>query len=267
MITKLIIRNFMDFRKEARIDFTPITVFAEDDDSSGTTVLQALSFFQQCIDATKMWNGDGYALEEKAIEPEKFGPVSAGGIAQLWPEGKVAGSISISAQFDSEASVAFKVRLLRDGLRITPVTTGDMTELLKRPMIGHIPDDWRNRSYYGEMKKKDPRRQEITSLGLTIRSIPDRLPILRFLGGLFSRNCKILLVDDICPGLDRHTHMDLFRVLQEIAGRHSLQFILASRSSSFTEAAQVRAITAPQVVTTYLPSLVPTVSRKRIKGK
>lgn len=139
MLTKLTIRNFKRFRDETPIEFGPITVLLGANNSGKSTVLQALSIFQYCMDVTRKKKNGGFALENRTIGPDEFGALPVASPTDLWPNGRPAGAISIKADFDTGASIGFEVKLSFNRFSITPTINGDVSRLLEGTKIRYVP--------------------------------------------------------------------------------------------------------------------------------
>jgi predicted ATPase len=139
MLTKLTIRNFKRFRDEMLIDFAPITVLVGANNSGKSTVLQALSIFQYCVDVTRKKRNGGLVLETRTIGPDEFGALPAASLSDLWPNGKPSEAISIKADFDTGASIGFEIKFSFNRFGITPTVKGEVGKLLEQFKIRHVP--------------------------------------------------------------------------------------------------------------------------------
>jgi predicted ATPase len=139
MLTKLTVRNFKRFRDETRIEFSPITVLVGANNSGKSTVLQALSIFQYCIDVTRKKKNSVLTLGTVTIGPEAFGALPVTAPTDLWPDGKTGKPISIKAEFDNGATIAFEVKFSYNRFSITPILTGEASKILEKTTIRYVP--------------------------------------------------------------------------------------------------------------------------------
>lgn len=138
MLKKLIVRNFKRFKNETAIELDPITVLMGANNSGKSTVLQALSIFQYCMDVTRK-KKNGLTLETRTIGPEEFGALPATSPTDLWPNGKATGAISIKAEFDNRTTIAFEIKLSYNRFSIAPVLDGDAGPVIEQTKIRHVP--------------------------------------------------------------------------------------------------------------------------------
>lgn len=140
MLRKLTVKNFKRFKEATSVTFDPITMLIGANNSGKSTVLQALSIFQYCIDVTRKKKNGGFALETKTTGPEEFGALPVATPTDLWPNGKAgAGPISISAEFDGGVTITFSIKLSFNRFSITPSVTGDAAPLIEATKIRYVP--------------------------------------------------------------------------------------------------------------------------------
>jgi predicted ATPase len=140
MLRKLTVKNFKRFKDTTSVTLDPITMLIGANNSGKSTVLQALSIFQYCIDVTRRKKNGGYALETKTIGPEEFGALPVAAPTDLWPDGKAGtGPISIEAEFDGGVTISFSIKLSFNRFSITPSVAGDAATLLETIKIRHVP--------------------------------------------------------------------------------------------------------------------------------
>lgn len=140
MLKSLAVRNFKRFGAEMRIDFEPITVLVGANNSGKSTVLQALSILQYCIDVTRKKKNGELTLEKLTIGPEDFGALPVTSPTDLWPNGRpAAGPISIRADFDGGASVGFEIKLSYNRFSVAPSAGGDVAGIIGGSRIRYVP--------------------------------------------------------------------------------------------------------------------------------
>ena len=119
MLTKLTIKNFKRFRDETVVNFEPITVLLGGNNSGKSTVLQALSIFQYCMEVTRKRKNGGFTLDTKTIGPEEFGALPVAEPTDLWPDSKPTGAIHIEAKFSNGATISFEIKMSFNRFSIT----------------------------------------------------------------------------------------------------------------------------------------------------
>lgn len=140
MIRKFKIKNFKRFSTETVIELDPVTLMIGANNSGKSTVLQALSFFQYCLEVTrKKANGNGFVLGNKTIGPDEFGALPVASPTDLWPNGKTKNPIVLTAEFDNGATIGFEVKLAYNRFGIAPKTTGDHKVWIDQTKIRYVP--------------------------------------------------------------------------------------------------------------------------------
>ena len=139
MLTKLTIKNFKRFRDETPIEFGAITVLLGANNSGKSTVLQALSIFQYCMEVTRKKKNGGFSLETRTIGPDEFGALPVASPTDLWPNGRPSGAVSIKAQFETGASIGFEIKLSFNRFGITPTVNGEAGKLIEETKIRYVP--------------------------------------------------------------------------------------------------------------------------------
>lgn len=139
MLTKLTIKNFKRFRHETVVNFEPITVLLGGNNSGKSTVLQALSIFQYCMEVTRKRKNGGFTLETKTIGPEEFGALPVTTPTDLWPDSKPTGAIHIEATFSNDATICFEIKFSFNRFSITPAMHGDTGKLIEETKIRYVP--------------------------------------------------------------------------------------------------------------------------------
>lgn len=140
MLRKLTVSNFKRFRDEMGIELDPITVLLGQNNSGKSTVLQALSIFQYCVDVTRKKKNGSLVLEKLTIGPEEFGALPVASPMDLWPGGRPnAGPISIRAEFDADCTVGFEIKLSYNRFSIAPSVTGPAESVIEKARIRYVP--------------------------------------------------------------------------------------------------------------------------------
>lgn len=143
MLKKLTLRNFKQFREEMVVEFTPISILVGANNSGKSTVLQALSFFQYCMDVTRRKKNGGITLEAQTVGPEEFRALPVSTPSDLWPDGKTtgktAGPISLKVEFEGGESIGFEIKLSFNRFSITPTTSSNISPILEQTKIRYVP--------------------------------------------------------------------------------------------------------------------------------
>lgn len=139
MLTKLTIENFKRFRTKTEVNFEPITVLLGGNNSGKSTVLQALSIFQYCMEVTRKRKNGGFTLETKTIGPEEFGALPVTEPTDLWPDSKATGAIHIEATFSNGGKIGFEIKMSFNRFSITPAIHGDTKKLIEETKVRYVP--------------------------------------------------------------------------------------------------------------------------------
>lgn len=139
MLTKLTIKNFKRFRHETVVNFEPITVLLGGNNSGKSSVLQALSIFQYCMEVTRKRKNGGFTLDTKTIGPEEFGALPVTEPTDLWPDSKPNGAIHIEASFSNGASIGFEIKISFNRFSITPTLRGETKKLIEETKVRYVP--------------------------------------------------------------------------------------------------------------------------------
>jgi predicted ATPase len=139
MLTKLTVENFKRFRAKTEVNFEPITVLLGGNNSGKSTVLQALSIFQYCMDVTRKRKNGGFTLDTKTIGPEEFGALPVTEPTDLWPDSKANGAIHIEAKFSNSATISFEIKLSFNRFSITPSLLGETKKLIEETKVRYVP--------------------------------------------------------------------------------------------------------------------------------
>ena len=150
MIRRFTIRGFKRFARETVIDLDPVTVLVGVNNSGKTTILDALTLFQYCVETTRRGNGRGKEgdgridLARRMVSPDEFGVLPVAEPTDLWPGGRTAigkeqQTIELRAEYDNGAEIAFTLQLYYNSFSITPRTGGDVTGAVRDRDIRLIP--------------------------------------------------------------------------------------------------------------------------------
>ncbi len=149
MLTRFTIKGFKRFRDSMTVDLEDVTVLVGANNSGKSTVLQALTLFQYCIEITRKFNGNGRRAEElslasRTIGFDEFGVLPVAHPGDLWPNGQMSQKgkqrpISLRATFANDAHVEFQLAISFNRLSIRPITKGAWREAIGRGDIRLIP--------------------------------------------------------------------------------------------------------------------------------
>ena len=139
MLTKLTIKNFKRFRDATVVNFEPITVLLGGNNSGKSTVLQALSIFQYCMEVTRKRKNGGFTLDPKTIGPEEFGALPVAEPTDLWPDSKPTGAIHIEAKFSNGATISFEIKMSFNRFSITPALHSEAGKLIEATKVRYVP--------------------------------------------------------------------------------------------------------------------------------
>ncbi len=152
MIRRFTIRGFKRFERETAIDLDPVTVLVGANNSGKSTILEALTLFQYCVETARRANGNGRGnerngridLARRSVSPDQFGVLPVAEPTDMWPNGRtISGkeqqSIELRADYDNGAEIAFTLKLSYNRFSITPRSSGDVTEAVHQRDIRLIP--------------------------------------------------------------------------------------------------------------------------------
>jgi len=149
MLTQFTITGFKRFRDSMTVNFEDVTVLVGANNSGKSTILQALTLFQYCVEMTRKFNGNGrrtedLALASRTIGFDQFGVLPVAQPGDLWPDGQMSRKgqprlISLRATFGNNAHVEFRLQISFNRLSIKPSTKGEWREAIGRGDIRLIP--------------------------------------------------------------------------------------------------------------------------------
>ena len=146
MIRRFTINGFKRFDRETGIDLADVTVLVGANNSGKSTVLQALTLFQYCVETTRTNGEDGsaFSLARRTVSPEEFGVLPVAEPTDLWPNGRTTARgkpkpIMLAAEFSNGASVAFHLRISYNRFSIVPKVDGDLDSAIVDRDIRLVP--------------------------------------------------------------------------------------------------------------------------------
>ena len=149
MIRRFTISGFKRFDDETRIDLDAVTVLVGANNSGKSTILEALTLFQYCIETTRRANGKGPdkkqpGLSRRSVSPDEFGVLPVAEPTDLWPNGRtVIGkkqqAIELHGAYDNGAEIGFTLKLSYNRFSISPRSSGDAAAALSQQDIRLIP--------------------------------------------------------------------------------------------------------------------------------
>ena len=163
MIRRFTIKGFKRFERETVIEIDPVTVLVGVNNSGKSTVLDALTLFQYCVETTRRaangngsgngngrgtgpGNGNGARIDlaERMVGTDEFGVLPVAKPTDLWPGGRTAigkkqQTIELRAEYDNGAEIAFALKRYFNSFSITPSAGGDVTGAVRDWGIRPIP--------------------------------------------------------------------------------------------------------------------------------
>ena len=147
MIRRFTIEGFKRFERTTAIDLDDVTVLVGANNSGKSTILQALTLFQYCVEMTRGTNGPEpgrLALVRRTVSPDEFGVLPVADPADLWPHGRVRtkgrpNPLSLRAEFDNAATIGFQLQMSYNRFSIVPSVTGRWREAVDGREIRIIP--------------------------------------------------------------------------------------------------------------------------------
>ncbi|MCE2557716.1 MAG: AAA family ATPase [Acidobacteria bacterium] len=149
MLRQFTIKGFKRFRDATSVDLEDITLLVGVNNSGKSTILQALTLFQYCIEITRKYNGNGRRADDLVLASrttgfEEFGVVPAAHPGDLWPDGLITRKskprpISLKAAFTNGSEIEFQIRISYNRFSIQPSAKGPWQEAVHRREIRLIP--------------------------------------------------------------------------------------------------------------------------------
>ena len=182
MIRRFTVKGFKRFERETKIDLDAVTLLVGANNSGKSTILEALTLFQYCVETTRRANGREpnkrqLNLSRRSVSPDEFGVLPVAEPTDLWPNGRtrIGGNqqtIELRGEYDNGASISFTLQLSYNRFSITPRLSGDISTALSQRDIRLIP------IFSGLLPREEyltpPARQERMRLqrhGETIRNL------------------------------------------------------------------------------------------------
>ena len=138
MIRKFEFCGFKRFSDKIVCDLDSITLFVGANNCGKSTILQALTFFQFCINSA--FQQDNGQLNETYIQMRKFGLLPFADPDDLWPNGNTQNAICLAVAYDNGARVELNVsQILKGYLNITPKVDGPLPANIMDRQIRLIP--------------------------------------------------------------------------------------------------------------------------------
>ena len=150
MIRRFTINGFKRFHDETKIDLGPVTVLVGANNSGKSTILEALTLFQYCIETTRSADRNGadkakqISLSRRSVSPDEFGVLPVADPTDLWPSGRTAignkqKTIDLHAEYDNSAEIGFTLKLSYNRFSISPRLKGDAAAAITQKDIRLIP--------------------------------------------------------------------------------------------------------------------------------
>ena len=134
MVRRFTITGFKRFARQTTIDLDAVTVLVGANNSGKSTILEALTLFQYCIETTRRANGKAtnkrqVSLSSRSVSPDEFGALPVAYPTDLWPNGRTTidgkqQNIELHGEYDNGAEIGFTLNLSHNRFRITPRITG-----------------------------------------------------------------------------------------------------------------------------------------------
>ena len=149
MIRRFTITGFKRFEHQTKIDLDAVTVLVGANNSGKSTILEALTLFQYCIETTRRSNGKTGnkkqpSLSSRSVSPDEFGVLPVAAPTDLWPNGRttIGGrqqSIELHGEYDNGAEIGFTLKLSYNQFSISPKLSGDSVAAISQQDIRLIP--------------------------------------------------------------------------------------------------------------------------------
>lgn len=182
MIRRFTIEGFKRFERETKIDLDAVTLLVGANNSGKSTILEALTLFQYCVETTRRANGKEphkkqLNLSSRSVSPDEFGVLPVAEPTDLWPNGRTKigprqQTIELQGEYDNGAIISFSLKLSYNRFSITPRSSGDIATAIRQRDIRLIP------IFSGLLPREEyltpPARQERMRLqrhGETIRNL------------------------------------------------------------------------------------------------
>lgn len=182
MIRRFTIKGFKRFESETKIDLDAVTLLVGANNSGKSTILEALTLFQYCVETTRRANGKEpnkrqLNLSRRSVSPDEFGVLPVAEPTDLWPNGRTTTggkqqTIELHGEYDNGAKISFTLKLSYNKFSISPRSSGDIATAISQRDVRLIP------IFSGLLPREEyltlPARQERMRLqrhGETIRNL------------------------------------------------------------------------------------------------
>lgn len=149
MVRRFTITGFKRFARQTTIDLDAVTVLVGANNSGKSTILEALTLFQYCIETTRRANGKAtnkrqVSLSSRSVSPDEFGVLPVAYPTDLWPNGRTTidgkqQNIELYGEYENGAEIGFKLKLSYNRFSISPKLSGDYATHVIRQDIRLIP--------------------------------------------------------------------------------------------------------------------------------
>ena len=149
MLRRFTIRGFKRFERATKIDLDPVTVLVGANNSGKSTILEALTLFQYCIETTRRPNGKDPnkrlpGLSRRSVSPDEFGVLPVAEPTDLWPNGRTSigrkpQTIELQGEYHNGAEIGFTLKLSYNRFSISPKSSGDVAAVISQQDIRLIP--------------------------------------------------------------------------------------------------------------------------------
>lgn len=149
MLARLQIQGFKRFRDRTPVDLDGLTVLIGANNSGKSTILQALTLFQYCVETSRRSNGNGRGAEDLSLASttvgfDEFAGLPAAHPGDLWPDGQMARGgkpipITLTARYTNGATVEFRLQVSFNRFSIKPRVRGEWRQAICAGDIRLIP--------------------------------------------------------------------------------------------------------------------------------
>ncbi|MDE0449719.1 MAG: ATP-binding protein [Spirochaetaceae bacterium] len=148
MIRRFTITGFKRFERETTIDLDAVTLLVGANNSGKSTILEALTLFQYCVETTRRANGKdptkSLGLSRRSVSPDEFGVLPVAEPTDLWPNGRTTigrkqQTVELHGEYDNGADISFSLKLSYNKFSISPRSSGDIATAIGQRDIRLIP--------------------------------------------------------------------------------------------------------------------------------
>ena len=149
MIRHFTVKGFKRFERETKIDLDAVTLLVGANNSGKSTILEALTLFQYCVETTRHASGKEPSrrqlnLSGRSVGPDEFGVLPVAEPTDLWPNGRTTikrrqQAIELHAEYDNGATISFTLKLSYNKFSISPRSSGDIAAAIGQRDIRLIP--------------------------------------------------------------------------------------------------------------------------------